>query len=59
MENFAIFCTHCISLNKRITAKINTLKVLKLQFDMKKINAKLIKVNWWKPLKNTWEEVDS
>ena len=58
MENFGIFCTHCILLNQRITAKINTLKVLKLKFDKKK-NAKLIKVNWSKPLKNTCEEVDS
>ena len=58
MENFAIFCTLYISLNQRITAKINTLKVLKLQFDMKK-TAKLFKVNWSKPLKNTCEEVDS
>ena len=41
-----------------MTAKINKLKVLKLEFDMKK-NAKLIKVNWLKPLKNTCEEVDS
>ena len=58
MENFAIFDTHCISLNQRITANINTLEVLKLQFDMKK-NVKLIKVNWSKPLQNTFEEVNS
>ena len=58
MENFAVFGTNCISLNRRFTTKINTLKVLKLQFDIKKY-AKLIKVNLSKPLKNSCEGVDS
>ena len=58
MENFVVFGTNCISLNRRFTTKINTLKVLKLQFDIKKY-ANLIKVNLSKPLKNSCEGVDS
>ena len=58
MEKFCNILHTFYLFKSSITAKINKLKVLKLEFDMKK-NAKLIKVNWLKPLKNTCEGVDS